>query len=310
MENVIVSVIVPIHGVYQYLLKCLESLSKQDFNLPYEVICINDSPIDDSSKIINHFVKTYPDIFKRIDVTYGDVSKVRNEGIKNSKGKYICFVDGDDYVYPNFLNSLYSLISNNNGNIGVINFNTLTIKGKTRKLFCNHFALKKPYSSSKAIKHLLGDVKIRSYCWNKIFKREFLIAHQIEFLNYTKFIEDFVFCFETFINDEEIYFSNEIAYCYRLRNDSISLSGNTNVVPTIKKFINALIKIKIIAIEKDFNPKELNLAFFTRKFIFFWLLHVKADKQTRKGLKIYFRIVDKIKKCNDIKELESMYLEL
>lgn len=122
MSDIKVSVIVPIHGVAKYLKRCLGSLLEQDFNLPYEVLCLNDCPNDKSPDIIDEFVSIKPEVFKRIDVQNGNVSFTRNDGLKAAQGDYIAFVDGDDFVSKDYISYFYKTAIEKDADVLITNF--------------------------------------------------------------------------------------------------------------------------------------------------------------------------------------------
>lgn len=105
MENEqLVSVIVPVYNVEKYLEKCLESIINQTYkNL--EIICIDDGSPDNSIDILNRFAEKDNRI-KVIRQENKGLSGARNTGIKNSKGKYITFVDSDDWIENNMITLL------------------------------------------------------------------------------------------------------------------------------------------------------------------------------------------------------------
>lgn len=94
--KMLLSVVVPVYNVEEYLTKCMESILKQTYK-DFEVILVNDGSTDSSAEICNSFaVKD-----KRIKVIHkenGGLSSARNTGIQNAKGKYIAFIDSDDYI--------------------------------------------------------------------------------------------------------------------------------------------------------------------------------------------------------------------
>lgn len=91
------SIIVPIYNVEEYLAECLKSLYKIS-NLRYEVILVNDGSKDKSSKIIEDFKELYPKQTIIINKENGGLSSARNAGLKVAKGKYISFIDSDDFI--------------------------------------------------------------------------------------------------------------------------------------------------------------------------------------------------------------------
>lgn len=97
------SIIVPIYNVEKYLENCLNSIAHQTFN-DYEVIIVCDKCQDNSEKIANNYVTKYK--WQKIYEENTGLAKARNLGVAKSKGEYLIFIDGDDYVKEDFLETL------------------------------------------------------------------------------------------------------------------------------------------------------------------------------------------------------------
>ena len=94
--HILVSIIVPVYNTEKYLKKCLDSLVNQTYK-DFEIIVVNDGSTDKSSNIISKYQKKYKNIIL-IDKENEGLSMARNRGVQKSSGKYIIFVDSDDYV--------------------------------------------------------------------------------------------------------------------------------------------------------------------------------------------------------------------
>lgn len=108
----IFSIVIPVYNIQDYLFNCIESILEQDFE-SYEVVIVNDGSTDKSGEICDYFA----DICDKVKVIHknnGGLSDARNHGVAISKGKYLIFVDGDDYCKRNFLSNLFNVINNNN----------------------------------------------------------------------------------------------------------------------------------------------------------------------------------------------------
>lgn len=111
-----VSVIVPVYNVEKYIDRCIKSLINQSFK-DYEIVIVNDGSRDNSQKIIDKYVKKYPEKIVSYIKENGGVSSARNYGINNARGKYLTFVDSDDYVSKDYLKLLYDKITENDNDM-------------------------------------------------------------------------------------------------------------------------------------------------------------------------------------------------
>ena len=103
-----VSVIVPVYNVEKFIDKCLNSLVKQSLK-EIEIIVVNDGSPDNSQKIIDKYVKKYPEKVQSFIKENGGQGSARNIGIVKAKGEYISFVDSDDWLDLDALEKMYSL---------------------------------------------------------------------------------------------------------------------------------------------------------------------------------------------------------
>lgn len=112
-----VSVIIPVYNVSQYLPRCIESVLHQDFD-DYEVILVDDGSTDISGEICDSYAETHAN-FKVIHKANGGLSSARLAGFRLANGKYVCFIDSDDYIQENYLTDLYRCITENNAQISI-----------------------------------------------------------------------------------------------------------------------------------------------------------------------------------------------
>lgn len=102
-----VSFVVPCYNAEKYLERCAESLVNQKTDVAYEIIFVNDGSTDGTQKILESFKEKYGEKVKVIKQENQGISAARNEGIENSRGKYLGFIDDDDFVSENYLDKLY-----------------------------------------------------------------------------------------------------------------------------------------------------------------------------------------------------------
>lgn len=119
------SIIVPVYHTEKYLEKCINSILSQAF-LDYELILIDDGSNDNCPKICDMYAKKDSRVIT-IHKENGGVSSARNVGIDKAKGKYIWFIDSDDYIEWDSLKEIYNLLIENNASLYV--FNTIGVDG-------------------------------------------------------------------------------------------------------------------------------------------------------------------------------------
>ena len=121
-SDVLFSIIIPVYNSEKYLKTCIESVQKQSLkNL--EIILVEDKSTDSSRKICNFFLKKYNNIKLIIHKKRHGVSSSRNEGIEAAIGKYIIFIDSDDYLLSDSLKSIKNLVLKND-NLDIIFLNS------------------------------------------------------------------------------------------------------------------------------------------------------------------------------------------
>ena len=105
MENIIISIIVPVYNVERYIEKCVESIISQTFR-NIEIIIVDDGATDRSGVIADQLA-TRDQRIRVIHKQNGGLSSARNEGVVHAKGKFLMFIDSDDYIAPNMCEVLY-----------------------------------------------------------------------------------------------------------------------------------------------------------------------------------------------------------
>lgn len=109
ITNPEISIIIPVYNTYDYLEKCLESVRNQTFQ-NWEAICVNDGSTDQSANILQNFTQKDPR-FKIFIKKNEGVSSARNMGLMQTAGKYIMFLDSDDFIHPQCMEIAYKTIT-------------------------------------------------------------------------------------------------------------------------------------------------------------------------------------------------------
>ena len=135
------SIIVPVYNVEKYLDKCLDSLVNQTLD-DIEIIVVNDGTPDNSQDIIDKYKEKYPKIIKAYKKKNGGLSSARNYGIKKASGRYLAFVDSDDYVDCNMFLKMYNCALEKDASIVVCDTVNVYDDGKETYIKSNlHYSL-------------------------------------------------------------------------------------------------------------------------------------------------------------------------
>ena len=212
----LISLIIPCYNAAQTLDKCLNSVITQSYN-NLEIVIIDDGSTDESSIIYEKFqVKDERIIiFKQQN---SGVSKARNKGITAATGEYICFVDSDDWVEPNYCAELYSLLLNNDADIAIIEAAYEDVEGNI--IFEKPISNEKIFNGKRALSLLLEDTIIQSHPWGKLYKASFL--KNITFPEDLRCFEDYSTLFKIFDKAVKVVKSNDMLYHYVQHDDSLS----------------------------------------------------------------------------------------
>lgn len=220
---ILLSIIIPVYNVEKYIEKCIRSLYDQD--LPqeqYEVIVVDDCSPDNSIKKVEKLVIS--EHYTNLTVLRHNVNKrqggARNTGLSVAKGKYIWFVDSDDYILPNVLGQLFNEAQKNE--LDILHFNFEQSKDGQNKLLCvkNLPGSDRVYSGCEFAVDPFYDKNINfSLCWSEWIKRELLIDNDIRFAEYVQF-EDVDFAYRIFSCAKKVMHSNSTPYHYVIREGS------------------------------------------------------------------------------------------
>ena len=175
-----ISVIVPIYNVDKYLNRCIDSIINQIFT-DFEIILVNDGSFDNSPQICDEYARKDSRI-KVIHKKNGGLSDARNTGIGIARGRYLAFVDSDDYLDPSYLAVLFYAAERNGCDISYCNYAIYKQERGTHKTINVRKPLPGMTTGRKICKLTIKDFRSRSYVWNKLYKRElFLNGDNIRF---------------------------------------------------------------------------------------------------------------------------------
>lgn len=215
MESPLISIIVPIYNVSEYLKKCLLSIAGQTYK-NFEAILIDDGSDDGSFDIARSFAES-DSRFLLIHQENGGVSKARNVGIAKASGEYLMFIDGDDYVDQNFCLDALKSVRNSKCDIGIFDYSIVYGDKQEQSQFN---AKPGPLDKEDAMATLIH----YNFFVNKIFKAE--LFENILFPVGKKY-EDVFTLYKVFQKANSFFYLDKILYYYVQRIGSTVHSFNS-----------------------------------------------------------------------------------
>lgn len=229
-----ISVIVPIYNVEKYLDQCIQSILKQTYK-DFELILVNDGSPDNSEKICKKY-EAIDNRIKYLKKKNGGLVSAWTYGLEHSKGKYICFIDPDDYVEANHFNSMYDAIKKYKVPFVIAPTYELREKNIIYKL-----RLKSGYYDASKYKyliqhHILNDDHFQDRLippsrWGKLIRRDYVLNN----IQYTDkrmtYGEDLSLIVPILLNIDRCYVLRENlndGYICRIREDSMVQSYDKN----------------------------------------------------------------------------------
>lgn len=245
-----ISIIIPVYNVKNYLEDCIESIINQTYR-NFEVILVDDGSTDGSEKICDY----YANLDKRINCIHiknAGVSNARNVGLSNAKGDYIAFCDSDDRYSINFLLEMFKAIEKTKADIVICSY------------YYSNSEINKPVkqgqksgfiSREELFEKIFVNNEIGGFVWNKIFKKS--IIDNIRFDTNLEICEDTDFICSVTQKNSTLYYLSEPLYFYTIRDNSainnvkslFNIQGQSKYVEAYKKILKSY---RLTQLEKSY----------------------------------------------------------
>ena len=219
MENTeklpLISIIVPVYNVKNYLEKCLQSICGQTYkNL--EIILIDDGSSDGSGELCDLFAQRDGRI-KVIHQTNAGQSAARNRGLAVAQGEFLGFVDSDDWIEPDMYEFLYHLLKANGENEADISICSHYIETVVKTRVKHSSGQFSSFSREEAIRTLVEDKRIRNYMWDKLYKRQLFAGI---YFPVNRVFEDIAVSYQIFYKTQKVVMQDCPKYHYLKREGS------------------------------------------------------------------------------------------
>lgn len=260
-----VSIIVPVYNVVNKIQKCIQSLLEQDYS-NIEIIFIDDGSNDGSGSILDKIQDCRVKVYHKEN---GGVSSARNLGLeKMDKQGYVLFIDADDYIDKNYVSKMVKACLNNRNDLFGCRFVKEDIFGKR--------IVKEEKSINYTDKYsvILNDKYCGGYVWNKIFDKNIILEHNLNFDTAISYAEDMLFILEYLKYVENVVVIKDEIYHYVMYEDSVTNRAfdehNISCLLKALKMAYSMIPDKYVTASQMAYNKLFNMK------IYYWILMYKA----------------------------------
>lgn len=316
MKDNLISIITPVYNVEdKYLKECLKSIINQTYK-NIELLLIIDKKDIKNYNICNTF-KNKDKRIKIITVENKGVSSNRNIGIKKTKGKYIAFVDSDDYIEKDYIEKLYKNIIETNSEISFCgtyveyknktfkNYyfkKNKTYKGEEKEILYLQIISKSPYGNN--LKTRCGSV------WGKLYIKDFIIKNNLYFDVELIRMEDSIYNLNAFNKASQISYINELLYHYRKRANSLSNKYDINVIEQFELFFKKLNNFKKNKSNKITDSINARICVSIYSYIRLYIFNKNNNIKLKEKINILLNTINKDIYKNSLKEVNKHYLTL
>lgn len=263
-----VSIIVPVYNAIDSIEKCIYSILNQTYQ-DYELLLINDGSTDNSLSVIKKFEDNKK--IRIINQTNHGVAYTRNLGIKEALGKYIMFIDNDDFIDEDYLEKHVYFIEKEDVDLVISGYRRVNVDNKV--LY------------EEKLKNTYWARYIVVAPWAKIYRRDFLIKNNIEFFSYG-IGEDVYFNLTCYSYQPKVFITSYVGYNWFFNTKSVSntsqkgLNKNVDILVLLDKIVS---KFEII---------DEYLSYYLVRY-YIWYLLFSGKKAHRKDFMLEYKRIKK-----------------
>jgi len=260
-DEILLSFIVPVYNVRDYVIRCLVTLTKQ--NIPqsdYEIIVVIDGSPDDSLDLVSKFAEVHNNIVI-IDQENMGLSEARNQGFKRAKGKYVWFIDSDDWITENCVKELLSIMEQNNLDMFEV-APSISAQSDFNLYFNKANSLSPVFTGKEGLIHSLCVVG----AWCYIYRSEFLKKHQLTFAKGLYYEDEEFTSRALYFAERVMTLLNFSVYFYFIREGSImhtlsdkKIFDRLKIAKLLADFSKNTILIEEKSVKKCFDKKVADM---------------------------------------------------
>lgn len=262
-----VTIIIPAYNVGKYIRQCLDSILMQTYK-SLQVILIDDGSEDDTLEIIKQYEKKFNN-FKLLCQKNEGVSVARNEAFKYIEGEYTIYIDSDDFLECNMIETMYNKAKTDNLDLVLCEYYYYYNQNDSRN-FIEHYDInsKRIYNCHEVVDMILN-FKVQGQLWNKLFRTELLKESKIYF-EPGRYIQDIFPVFKTICKSRRIGFVKNSLYYYRQRRNSTVHKKNLKLAEDYYFAMNSIINyIK----QYRLNIDNKTITIFRTKILSHFIVH-------------------------------------
>ncbi len=285
MKDPFLTIVVPVYQVEKYLERCIDSILNQNYQ-DYEIILVDDGSTDRSPEICDE----YAEKFEQIQVVHkenGGLSDARNTGIALAKGKYIYFIDSDDWLDSSCFEQVMPLLEDRSYDL--VCFGRQFVKSEHERL--QQVAESEIHSVTgyDAYLEMMKQGWVTGFATDKIYKVNLFREHHIEF-PVGRYYEDLGVLYRILLNSNQVLLTNQIFYYYFVDNpDAITASWNEKKVRDMFEFYKDVHHSKIVLKRLQESDQHIADAYYVNG-----LIHILSSIYKSGSEKDYPYIVEDI----------------
>ena len=287
----LISFIVPVYNTEKTISRCLDSILNQTIK-NFEIIVVNDGTKDNAQIVIDNYARNYPEIIKTFTKENGGLSDARNYGITKSKGKYIAFVDSDDFIENNYCEVLFEIINANNSDMIIIGYNRLY--NKKQNYFERNYKFNRDNIYNQKIKidenqEVIANTEVAS--WLRILKRDFFTNSNTNYFTKGRVYEDLEASLKWYLQIKNVFITNIKLYNYSISNNTLNFNSKN-----VEMFFDIIDEICLYyQKENKFDQYYHELEYlFTKHMLLSNIMRLRAARRNN-NYEIFLNLRNKLK---------------